>query len=218
MAVPSHPALASLPATKRALLNLLKKRGELGAASLAQLTGMTVSGVRQQLAALERDGLVTFVPQRAGPGRPGYLYRLTPAADALYPRTYPELTNELLDYVADDDPELLERIFARRRERRIARARARLAGKTFDQRVAELTAILDEDGYLADVSANDDGSYTITEHNCAIFSVAQRYGQACGSELDFIRAVLDDAEVERIAHMVAGAHHCSYLVRKRTAS
>lgn len=218
MAAPAHPVLSSLPATKRALLNLLKKRGELGAGELAALTGMTVSGVRQQLAALARDGLVIFAPERAGPGRPRYLYRLTPAADALYPRTYPELTNELLDYVAADDPELLERIFAKRRERRIAGAQARLAGKGFAERVAELAAILDEDGYLADVTANDDGSYTITEHNCAIFSVAQRYGQACGSELEFIRAVLDDAEVERIAHMVAGAHHCSYLVRRKAAT
>jgi DeoR family transcriptional regulator, suf operon transcriptional repressor len=39
-----------------------------------------------------------------------------------------------------------------------------------------------------------------------------KYGQACGSELDFIRKVLTEATVERIAHMVAGAHNCSYRI------
>jgi predicted ArsR family transcriptional regulator len=39
-----------------------------------------------------------------------------------------------------------------------------------------------------------------------------KYGQACGSELDFIRKVLSEATVERVAHMVAGAHNCSYRI------
>ena len=47
--------------------------------------------------------------------------------------------------------------------------------------------------------------YRIVEHNCAIWAVAQRYGQACTSEIDFIRAVLPEADVERVQHMVAGA-------------
>ncbi len=43
--------------------------------------------------------------------------------------------------------------------------------------------------------------------------MAQRYGQACTSEIDFIRAVLPGHEVERVQHMVAGARHCAYEVR-----
>ena len=57
------------------------------------------------------------------------------------------------------------------------------------------------------------GVYTVIEHNCAIWAVAQRYGQACTSEIDFIRAVLPDASVERVQHMVAGAKHCAYEIR-----
>ena len=55
--------------------------------------------------------------------------------------------------------------------------------------------------------------FRIVEHNCAIWAVAQRYGQACTSEIDFIRTVLPDADVERVQHMVAGAPHCAYEVR-----
>jgi DeoR family suf operon transcriptional repressor len=212
MSPASHPALTALPVTKRALLNSLKKRGDLSVDDLAKSLHMTVSGVRQQLSAMQRDGLVTFDEIRSGPGRPRYVYRLTSAADGLYPRAYAEITNELLEYVEDADPELLEAIFAKRRERRIERAQTRLANKSFPDQVQELARILDEDGYLADCTELDETAWLVTEHNCAIFGVAMRYGQACSSEIEFIRAVMHGANVERVSHMVAGEHHCSYRI------
>ena len=92
-----------------------------------------------------------------------------------------------------------------------------MAGKGFDERVGALGRILDEDGYLATVEVADDGGYLIIEHNCAILGVARRYGQACSSEIEFIRTVLPDAEVTRVSHIVAGARHCAYLVTPRAA-
>ena len=209
-----HPVLATFSATRRELLDLLKKKGELGADQLASATGLTISAVRQQLTALQKDGLVTYLTRRQGPGRPRHLYRLTTAAEGLYPRAYAELTNELLEYVGDARPELVDEVFARRRQRRIDNARSRLAGRDFAGKMAELASILDEDGYLAETVVEADGSFLIIEHNCAILGIALRYGQACGSELDFIRAVLPGASVERISHMVQGATNCSYRVRE----
>lgn len=215
MSPAEHPALSAVPVTRRALLNSLKKRGPLSADALAAGLDLTVSGVRQQLATLQRDGLVAHDLARVGRGRPRHVYKLTPAADALYPRAYAEITNELLAYVEDADPELLEAVFARRKQARIERARVRLEGKAWPERVAELARILDEDGYLADCTELGDEAWLVTEHNCAIFGVAMRYGQACSSEIDFIRAVLPDARVERVAHMIAGQHQCSYRIEKR---
>ena len=57
------------------------------------------------------------------------------------------------------------------------------------------------------------GGYRIVEHNCAILAVARKYGQACTSEIDFIRTVLPGATVERVSHILDGAHHCAYEVR-----
>jgi DeoR family suf operon transcriptional repressor len=195
------------------MLDALKKHGEMRVEALSAAAGITVSGARQHLNALEMDGLVGRREERSGPGRPRLYYRLTPAGDGLYPRTYAELTNELLEYVGDDDPELLERIFQRRGQRRLQAARTRLASlASLGERVRELARILDEDGYLAECEAIEGGGFRITEHNCAVLGVAMKYGHACGSEIDFLRAALPDARVERIAHIVAGAHHCAYLV------
>ena len=209
----ASPTLAAMPETRRTMLNALKKRGELLAEELAEISGITASGTRQHLQALEADGLVMHLEQREGRGRPKHVFKLTAAADALYPRTYSELTNELLEYVQDDDPELLERIFKRRMQRRLERTQLRLKPlKSLEARLQELTNILDEDGYLADLEVVTRSKFRITEHNCAIHAIALRYGQACGTELEFLRLALPGTKVERVAHMIAGSHVCAYEV------
>jgi DeoR family suf operon transcriptional repressor len=204
--------LDTLPATRRALLVALKRRGEARADELAETLGITVSAVRQHLAALHGDGLVEHSEVRAGPGRPHHKYRLSERGDNLFPRTYAAIVTDLLVEAEAEDPEMIERMFARRRDRRIERAKERLAGKSLPDRVAELTRVLDEDGYLAECVTLDDGSFRIVEHNCAILAVASRYGVACGTELEFIRSVLPDTRVERVAHLLAGGHVCAYEV------
>jgi DeoR family transcriptional regulator, suf operon transcriptional repressor len=208
------PTLSTLAPTRRQILESLKKRGELTADDLAEQLGLTTSGVRQHLVGLTSDGLVAHHQVREGPGRPRHCYHLTPAADALFPRAYSDLTNELLGYASDADPELVERLFERRRMRRVDNARDRLKGKDFAQKVEALAQILDEDGYLADFQPTPDGQgFLITEHNCAILGVARRYGQACSSEIGFLREALPEASIERIQHMIAGAHSCAYEVK-----
>ena len=213
MAEALRSPIDSLPTTRRALLLTLKKRGEATIDELAAALAVTPSAVRQHLTGLAGDGFVARREVRSGPGRPRHVWSLAPGAEQLFPKTYGALTNELLSFVEDEDPALLERVFERRREARTERARERLAGLDLDRSVQELARILDEDGYLADAERQPDGSWRIVEHNCAILAVATRYGQACGAELAFIRDVLPGATVERVAHLLSGSHVCAYEVR-----
>jgi DeoR family suf operon transcriptional repressor len=209
--------LDACPEARRSILTFLKKRGEATAEDLAGAIGVTISAVRQHLASLASDGLITHREERAGPGRPRHQYRLSPGAEVLFPKRYGELTNQLLGFVEDAGAGLVELAFDRRRQERVDRASVRLAGKGFDERVRELARILDEDGYLADCEQMPDGSWRVVEHNCAIIDVARRYGNACVSELAFLKEAMADAEVERVAHMIAGAHVCAYEVRQTRA-
>jgi DeoR family suf operon transcriptional repressor len=197
--------------TRTEVLRLLKRRGELSVDDLAAALGITPSGMRQQLRHLLADGYVAHREQRGATGRPKHLYRLTPAADAMFPRRYGDLVSDLLAVASEDDPELVARMFAKRGDRRLDAARSRLSG-TLDARVHTLADILDGDGYLAEVEVID-GGWLIVERNCAIFDVALRYGHACSSELEFLRAALPDANIERVHHMVAGETRCAYEVR-----
>jgi predicted ArsR family transcriptional regulator len=201
------------------VLYALRRRGQGTVEDIARNLDMTVSGARQHLSALVEDGLAeaTEIPRPEGRrGRPQLEYVVSDRADGLFPKAYGELTNELLGYVSESDSTLVDQLFARRRDERIRNAQARLGPlKSLKAKVAELTRILDEDGYLASWEKVEAGVYRIVEHNCAIWAVAERYGQACTSELEFIRTVLEGADVERVQHMIAGARRCAYEVRSR---
>jgi DeoR family suf operon transcriptional repressor len=210
-----EPPLAAMASTRRAVLMALKRHGVMRAGELATELGITVAAVRQQLGRLEEDGLVDHSSDPDGRGRPAHRYELTSAAEGLFPKRYADLTTELLGYLGGPQSAEVSGLFERRRRRRLQDAQSRLAGLSLDDQVAELAHILDEDGYLADVHRLADGSWRITEHNCAILSVATGYRQACTSELAFIRDALPGGHVERVAHLLDGAHVCSYQVRPR---
>ncbi len=205
-----------LPEGRRAVLYALRRRGQGTVEDIARNLDMTVSGARQHLSALVEDGLAeaTEIPRPEGQrGRPQLEYVVSDRADNLFPKAYGELTNELLGYMSESDSTLVDQLFARRRDERVRNAQARLGPlKSLKAKVTELTRILDEDGYLATCDPMR-GGYRIIEHNCAILAVARKYGQACTSEIDFIRTVLPGTTVERVSHIIEGAHHCAYEVR-----
>ena len=187
--------LQQLPTTRRAILNLLKRQGPLDASAVADALALTPAAIRLQLTHLEEDGLLD--PSRRGRrrarrGRPRHVYELTSAAEALYPKRYGDLTTELLGYLGGPGATQVDELFEQRRQRRVAGALPRTAQLPFDEQVAALTAILDEDGYLAEAERLADGSWRITEHNCAILTVAHGFSQACTSELAFIRDALPE--------------------------
>ncbi len=211
---PESP-LQQLPTTRRAILNLLKREGPLDASAVAGALSLTPAAIRLQLTRLEEDGLLAHhdeVPGAAGRGRPRHVYELTSAAESLYPKRYGDLTTELLGYLGGPDAAQVDELFEQRRRRRVAGALPRTADLPFDEQVGALTAILDEDGYLAEAGRLADGSWRITEHNCAILTVAHGFSQACASELAFIRDALPGATVRRVAHIMDGAHVCAYVV------
>ena len=202
-----------MPAPRRAVLEHIKHAGEGSAETIAEAVGVTVGAVRQQLAILGAEGLVGHRDERPGPGRPRRRFCLTPAAEGLWPKRYGQLTNQLLGFFEQTDPGLVEEAFEQRRRRRVENARRRLQGKAFDDRVRELTAILDEDGYLADCQELGPGVWRIAEHNCAILDVASKYRIACGSEIAFLREALPETTIERVQHIASGGHMCAYEVR-----
>jgi DeoR family transcriptional regulator, suf operon transcriptional repressor len=207
-------AMSAMGRARTAVLTALKTRGEATAEQLAAQLGITVGAVRQQLVPLSQEGLLAHRDERPGPGRPRRWYCLTPAAESLFPKRYGQLTNQLLGFIEETDPTLVSEAFVRRSRQREERARERLDGRPFDEKVGELAHILDEDGYLADCEQIDAWSWRITERNCAILDVARQHREACGSELAFLRAVLPEASVERVTHILAGGHACCYEVRR----
>jgi predicted ArsR family transcriptional regulator len=201
------------------VLYAVRRIGDATVEEVATDLGITASGARQHLSSLAEKGLVEAVEVRGDPprrGRPRFTYHVSELGDLLFPKAYGALTNELLGYVAESGEDAVDRLFERRRDHRIAVATERLERhRSLAGKVAELTAILDEDGYLASCEQLNRDHFLVVEHNCAIAAVASSYRQACVSELEFIRAVLPDAEITRVSHIASGDRRCAYDVRRR---
>lgn len=204
-----------LQPTRRRILMALKQYGGMTAAALAELLGITSMGVRRHLTTLERDHLVHYELVQRGKGRPSYVYQLTAQAENLFPKNYAGLAKELLGYLANRDSgnEVIE-LFDQRANRRIRQAQAQLEGKPLAERVAGLAEILNNDGYLAEWRQVDANTFLLSEHNCAVHEVAAEFRAACHSELNFLRAILPDAEIAREEHLMTGGLSCTYRIQR----
>src|SRR5580658_8273594 len=87
--------------TRGKIVAELRRLGTASAADLAHGFGLSPNAVRQQLVALERDGLVKEKPVRRGPTKPTLEFSLTPDADKLFPQGYDKLLSAVLREVRD---------------------------------------------------------------------------------------------------------------------
>jgi predicted ArsR family transcriptional regulator len=205
--------------TRRDLLLLLRKQPGITVTELARQLDLTGMGVRRHLDALAAEGLAdTVVPARRGRGRPAAGWRLTAAGLELFPRRYDGLALELLEDLQEQAGSgAVDELVTRRTDKLVAEYRAELRGVDgLEARVAEVTRLRDEAGYMAESGHDDNGDLLLTECNCAVHRVAEKYPVVCAQELELLRRVLGSGvEVKRVAHTMSGDAVCSYRVRLR---
>ena len=199
------------PAQHR-LLEVLKRHGEATADELADALAISPGAARQHLSSLRSAGYVDARQERGQPGRPADRFRTTDRTEAMFAARAETLSIELLVHIEEEDPELVGRVFERRRRRRVEAVRHLLDGKTLAEKVDALAVLLDAEGYLADTDGSSPECFHINLHSCPIWNVATQFGQACTSELEFIRELLPEARVERVTHKAFGAHTCVYEI------
>lgn len=202
----------ALSPTQRSVLVAVKRRGEATADELAVALDISSSAVRQHLNALRSAGFITPRQQRGHPGRPANRYHATELTEPLFAAPAATLSIELLGHIEEEDPDLVNRVFQRRRRRLVEGVEDKVSGKPIDKRVTVLTELLDAQGYLADSEKISDNHYRINLHSCAMWAVASHYKQACTTELEFIRDLIPEATVERVTHKRDGAHSCTYEI------
>jgi DeoR family suf operon transcriptional repressor len=202
----------SLRGPRGLVLIELKRAQRLTAKDLATKLGVSLNAVRHHLKELEAEGLVEYERQHRGVGAPAFAYRLSAVGEALFPRRYEATLTELLDYVvAREGRATAVAVLEARYDALTRRLQQQLAGATPAQRMAVVTQLLSDEGYMAEGTTFADTG-TLIEHNCAIQAVAQRFPEICAAEARFLAAALG-AEVDRQAHILSGCSACEYRVR-----
>lgn len=201
--------------TRRAIVQLLKQEGALDAETLASRLEITAMAVRQHLYALQDEQLVTYQEEARPMGRPAKLWQLTIAADRLFPDGYAELTLSLLNSVKEAFGEAgLDRLLEIRMRQQIEGYDQHLKGKrSLRQRLNKLVEIRTDEGYMAEVQAQADGSFLLVENHCPICAAATACTGLCTKELETFQSVLGrEVTIHRVEHIIAGARRCAYQI------
>jgi predicted ArsR family transcriptional regulator len=204
-------------ATRRAIVHALKTDGALTSAELADRLGVTAMAVRQHLYELVAERFVTAEERPVPIGRPAKHWQLTPEANRLFPDAYAELNVSLIAAMGHAFGEKgLQRVLeSRGAGQQAAYAKRITPSAPLKQKLQQLARIRSEEGYMAEVTANPDGSFLFVENHCPICAAATACQGFCTTELDLFREVLGpDIEVERQEHILSGARRCAYRVRR----
>jgi predicted ArsR family transcriptional regulator len=201
--------------TRRAIVKLLKTEGAMDAADLARRLRLTAMAVRQHLYELQREKLVTFEERQVPLGRPAKYWQLTAEAARLFPDAYAELTVDLIDAVSDAFGQAgVERVIETRYAKQRAEYLKRIPRSApLKEKLRKLAHIRTEEGYMAEVKGDSDGTFLFVENHCPICAAAKFCQGFCSTELDLFREVLGpEVRVERAEHILSGDRRCTYRI------
>lgn len=198
------------------ILFFLKTRGAQSTQSVADQLGHTSMGARKHLQVLHEKGLLEFDERSDGPGRPTRYWALSEAGHQRFPDRHSDLTLQLIQQVQTlfGEPGLQRLIDAREQAAHTSyQARLQASPPDLAAQVQALATIRQEEGYMAEVQPQPDGSWLLLENHCPICAASKQCQQFCRSELALFQQLLGpQALVTREEHILAGARRCAYRV------
>ncbi len=200
--------------TRNKIMQMIKTSGELTTKELTDQLGITGMAVRRHISILERDNLIESNTVRLPMGRPAAVYRLTAEAEDYFPKKYHSVALDLLAELEGEAGEtMVNHLFDRRKATLMQRYEGKMRDKDLERKVAALSEIQNENGYMATWEKNDN-EYVLTEYNCPISQVANKYNHACNCELNLFESLLE-ADVSRTDCLAKGDKKCVYRIRHR---
>ncbi len=207
------------PATRRMILDLLKRQGELSAPNLGAMLSVTPMAARLHLFALEEERLVESRSLSQGRGRPTKYWRLTPTADRVFPDAHQHLAVQLITSIEKQfGKDGLDQIVDHHADgQKIFYAEQLKGGKSLADRARRLAKARDAEGYMAEAQ-KDGRDWLLIENHCPICSAAKACTGFCTKELEVFQEVLGaNVYVTREEHLLSGGRRCAYRLSPKTA-
>jgi predicted ArsR family transcriptional regulator len=209
--------------TRDEVMHLLHARGECSVADLAESIGVSEGSIRRHMDLLVGEGLVSARLVRQARGRPAARYSLSEAGEEqssaahysrLLDRIYPALASlGEADVAGLDGPAVLDRLFA---ELGAARARdhaSEIRAERLDERVAQVTAAMRQEGILSEVSDEGD-AFRLRNVGCPYRSCAEDHHAPCDADRRTIELLIG-LPVVQLTTVASGGESCEYLVVKK---
>lgn len=216
--------LDELPATRAAILRLLKKEGYASIPRIAEALSVTHEAARKQVADLQRSGWIgsdcspdEAVERESALGRPPVRYCLTAAGDHFFPKQYAQLLVTVLDSVRmEKGDRATSAILARMTDDVVARVGDRMDSVPLDRGIELLREIYREDDPFTKIERRGE-NYVLVERNCPYLNVALERPEICSTTVSALRR-LTSCEVVRERRFQDGDDRCEFHVRAATRS
>ncbi len=203
--------------TREATLSHLLKDGESSASRLASVMRISVQAMRRHLRNLEQEGLIESNSISLGPGRPSNLWHLTSLGHNYFNsgKGGEQFALELLH--------LLESTLSKNKTDQILRDLAvqkanvyrRIIGSgAIQTRLKKLIELRMKEGYISDfhLCSENNSSWYLNAFSCSIRGIAERFPIVCDQELQLIRYIFPDCNVERVQWIITTGHTCGFKI------
>jgi predicted ArsR family transcriptional regulator len=218
--MPTPELLKELPATRAAILRLLKEEGFASIPRIAEVLRVSHEAARKQVIELERSGWIDSdcMPdeaarrERAPLGRPPVRYCLTSAGDHFFPKQYPELLVTVLDAMREATTAVLTHMT----DENVERLERRVASLPLERVMNALRAIYADKDPFTDVERRGE-DFVLVERNCPYLDVALERPAICSTTVSALRR-LTGCEVVRERRFQDGDGRCEFHVRSATRS
>jgi len=212
----------SMERTRDEVMHLLQNRGECTVAELAERIGVSEGSIRRHMDLLVAEGLVDARLVRLPRGRPAARYSLSEAGEEqrsavhysrLLDRIYPALASlGEADVAGLDGSGVLDRLFVELGEARARDHAFQVRAERLDERVAQVTAAMREEGILSDVTDEGD-AFRLHNVGCPYRSCAEDHSAPCDADRRTIELLIG-LPVVQLSTVASGSDSCEYLVVK----
>ncbi|MHA2169129.1 MAG: helix-turn-helix transcriptional regulator [Candidatus Kariarchaeaceae archaeon] len=208
--------LTSFSSTKRQILVILKREGEIDLTNLSKELGITKMGVLNHIKDLEDMEIIERFEKRGGVGRPRLAIRLSPGSTDIFPKAYSTLTSSMLEFIEDKmGRNAVHDALKHRSNKMYETYSSAMEGKNFDQCMNKLADLRNQEGYMVELKMMPgNSSYELLEYNCPILNVAEQFQESCAVERELFEDVLG-ATVSTSHRVVAGDNVCRFLISKK---
>lgn len=196
---------------KELLRLLLKKKMGMTVDELSEQLAITRNAVRQHLAALENDRLVSKNATRASGGRPQQLYALTDNGRELFPRHYSWLAQLLLESMQDEAgaDAVGERLSALGARVAVQLRNQHPESQQAEDKVRKLSVIMEQLGYDAHSTVDASNTPVIEADNCVFHNLAMQNPEVCKFDLALLSS-FTGSTVEHHECMAKGGNVCRF--------
>jgi predicted ArsR family transcriptional regulator len=202
-----------MKSTRDQMRELLAMRGGATAAEIAADLGLNQANIRRHLEVMRAEGLVDVTIRRQDVGRPANVYRLTERAEEMSAH-YPRLVNRLVRQLAsrpDAEPLLAQVFDGVARDVAVSHG-PMVTGATIEQRVAETSVALKDEGIVDHWRKDDEGIFHLLNTTCPYKRAAEASDAPCHADHQVVQTLIG-APVEQVTRIVDGHHACEYVVR-----